>query len=317
MVCRASIAACLVALFATIAATPAHTAEPAAEPTPAVVNGANEAVAWIRVNRPAGSAEGPYETFERTRQRYVQWFESPIIIQAVLRQPEIANLETMRNEEPDPTAWLLAALDVTAPEGTELIRVGVRGERMDDLQQIVDAVVQTFVTDMVERERTNLLARRDQLVKKYREVQTEILSKEEALTAKSGGSDAFSPEIRRELLLGEIGSLRAQRTPLQIELRSIQADIAVAGTLGEQADQRKVARLCILEKQISQLTADMDTTLRGWSIAQAERKAEEVSIDQHRRIFDEIGRQLESTSLDLESPPKIQRVEAPTNSEMP
>ena len=223
----------------------------------------------------------------------------------------------MRNEEPDPTAWLLAALDVTAPEGTELIRVGVRGERADELQQIVDAVTQTFITDMVERERTNLLARRDQLVKKYREVQTELRAKEEALTAKSGGSDAFSPEIRRELLLGEIGSLRAQRTPLQIELRSIQADIAVAGTLGEHADQRKVARLCILEKQISQLTADMDTTLRGWSMAQADRKAEEVSIDQHRRIFDEIGRQLESTSLDLESPPKIQRVEAPTNSEMP
>jgi hypothetical protein len=61
----------------------------------------------------------------------------------------------------------------------------------------------------------------------------------------------------------------------------------------------------------------MDITLRGWSIAQAERKAEEVSIDQDRRMFDEIGRQLESTSLDLESPPKIQRVEAPTNSEMP
>jgi hypothetical protein len=61
----------------------------------------------------------------------------------------------------------------------------------------------------------------------------------------------------------------------------------------------------------------MDTTLRGWSIAQAERKAEEVSIDQHRRIFDEIGRQLESTSLDMTGPPKIQRVEAPTNSEMP
>jgi hypothetical protein len=317
MVRRASIAACLVALFATIAATPAHTAEPVAEPTPAVVNGAHEAVAWIRVNRSAGSEEGRYETFERTRQRYVQWFESPIILVAVLRQPEIANLETMRNEEPDPTAWLLAALDVTAPEGTELIRVGVRGERMDDLQQIVDAVAQTFVTDMVEREKTNLLARREQLVKKYSEVQTELRAKEEALTAKSGGSDAFSPEIRRELLLGEIGSLRAQRTPLQIELHSIQADIAVAGTLGEQADQRKVARLCILEKQIAQLTADMDTTLRGWSIAQADRKAEEVSIDQHRRVFDEIGRQLESTSLDLTGPPKIQRVEVPKSTEKP
>jgi len=316
MVRRTSIAACLVALSATVGMIPAHS-EPAGDPTPAVVNGAHEAVAWIRVNRLAGSEEGRYETFERTRQRYVQWFKSPIIIQAVLRQPDIANLETVRNEEADPTPWLLAALDVTAPEDTDLIRVGVRGERMDDLQQIVDAVTQTFVTDMVERERTDLLARRDQLVKKYSEVQTELRAKEEALAEKASPSDAFSPEIRRELLLGEIGSLRAQRTALQIELRSIQADIAVAGTLGEQADPRKVARLCILEKQIAQLTADMDTTQRGWSKAQADRKAEEVSIDQHRRVFDEIGRQLESTSLDLTGPPKIQRVEAPTTPEKP
>jgi hypothetical protein len=61
----------------------------------------------------------------------------------------------------------------------------------------------------------------------------------------------------------------------------------------------------------------MDTTLRGWSKAQADRKAEEVVIDRHRRVFDEIGRQLESTSLDLTGPPMIQRVEAPKSTEKP
>ena len=192
MVRRTSIAACLVALSATVGMIPAHS-EPAGDPTPAVVNGAHEAVAWIRVHRPAGSEEGRYETFERTRQRYVQWFESPIILVAVLRQPEIANLETMRNEEPDPTAWLLAALDVTAPEGTELIRVGLRGERADDLQQIVDAVTQTFVTVMVESEKLIRLGRRDQLLKKLKELQDEIGAKQEARQAIEKEADARKP----------------------------------------------------------------------------------------------------------------------------
>ena len=193
MVCRASIAACLVALFATIAATPAHTAEPVAEPIPAVVNGAHEAVAWIRVIRPADSEEGRDERYETTRQTLIQRLESPLILLSVLRQPEIANLETVRNEEADPMARLVAALDVTAPEGTELIRVGLRGERMDDLQRIVDAVAQAFVTDVVESEKLIRLGRRDQLLKKLKELQDEIGAKQEARQALEKEADAGKP----------------------------------------------------------------------------------------------------------------------------
>ena len=193
MVRRASIAACLVALFATIAATPAHTAEPVAEPTPAVVNGAHEAVAWVRVIRPADSEEGHDERYETTRQTLMERLESPHILLSALRQPEIANLETVRNEEADPMAWLGAALDVRAPKKTDLIRVGVRGERMDDLQQIVDVVVQTFVTDVVESEKLIRLGRRDQLLKKLKELQDEIGAKQEARQALEKEADARKP----------------------------------------------------------------------------------------------------------------------------
>jgi vacuolar-type H+-ATPase subunit I/STV1 len=193
MVRRASIAACLVALFATIGMTPGHTAEPVAEPTPAVVNGAHEAVAWIRVIRPADSEEGRDERYETTRQTLIQRLESPLILLSALRQPEIANLETVRNEEADPTAWLVAALDVTAPEKTDLIRVGLRGERMDDLQRIVDAVALAFVTDVVESEKLIRLGRRDQLLKKLKELQDEIGAKQEARQALEKEADARKP----------------------------------------------------------------------------------------------------------------------------
>jgi vacuolar-type H+-ATPase subunit I/STV1 len=193
MVRRASIAACLVAFFATVAATPAHTAEPAAEPTPAVVNGAHEAVAWIRVIRPADSEEGRDERYETTRQTLIQRLESPLILLSALRQPEIANLETVRNEEADPMAWLVAALDVTAPKKTDLIRVGLRGERADDLQQIVDTVAQAFVTDVVESEKLIRLGRRDQLLKKLKELQDEIGAKQEARQALEKEAAARKP----------------------------------------------------------------------------------------------------------------------------
>ncbi len=193
MVCRASIAACLVALFATVAATPAHTAEPAAEPTPAVVNGAKEAVAWIRVTRPAGSEEGHDERYDSARQNLIERLNSPVILVSVLRQPDIVNLKTIRNEEADPMAWLVATLDVTAPEKTDLIRVGLRGERVDDLQQIVDAVAQTFVTDVVETEKIACLARRDLLEKKLKELQTELRAKQQAWQALEKEADARKP----------------------------------------------------------------------------------------------------------------------------
>lgn len=248
MVRRASIAACLVALFATIGVTPAH-AEPVAEPTPAVANGAHEAVAWIRVPRPAGPEEGRDERYETARQNLIERLKSPLILLAVLRQPEIVDLETVRNEEADPMAWLVAALDVTAPADTDLIRVCVRGERADDLQQIVDSVAQTFITDVVESEKIVRLARRDQLEKKVKELQTEIRAKREA------------------------------RRALEKE--------AIAGKPADQAAHRK--RLDAMQREIDQL----------------------------ERIVDQIGLRLESTELDLRAPPTVQRVEAPTNTDMP
>jgi vacuolar-type H+-ATPase subunit I/STV1 len=164
-----------------------------AEPIPAVVNGAHEAVAWIRVVRPADSGEDRDERYDSARQTLIQRLESPLILLSALRQPEIANLETVRNEEADPMAWLVAALDVTAPEKTDLIRVGLRGKRAEDLQQIVDAVAQAFVTDVVESEKTVRLARRDQLEKKLEELQDELRAKQEARQALEKEADARKP----------------------------------------------------------------------------------------------------------------------------
>ena len=193
MIRRGSIAACLVALFATVAATPAHTAEPVAEPTPAVANGAHEAVAWIRVNRSAGSGEGSDERYDSARQNLIERLKSAVILVSVLRQPDIADLETIRNEEADPMAWLVAALDVTAPEKTDLIRVGLRGERADELQQIVDSVTQTFITDVVESEKIASLARRDQLEKKLEELKNELRAKQQAREALEKEANARKP----------------------------------------------------------------------------------------------------------------------------
>ncbi len=222
MVCRASIAAGLVALFATIGMTPAHTAEPVAEPTPAVVNGAHEAVAWIRVIRPADSEEGRDERYETTRQTLIQRLESPLIFLSALRQPEIANLETVRNEEADPMAWLVAALDVTAPKKTDLIRVGLRGERAEDLQQIVDAVAQAFVTDVVESEKLIRLGRRDQLERKLKELQTELRAKQEARQA-----------LEKEGAAGKPADLAAHRKRLDEMKREFEKIERVANSLVE------------------------------------------------------------------------------------
>ena len=236
MVCRASIAACLLALFATIGMIPAHS-EPAGDPTPAVVNGAHEAVAWIRVTRPAGPGEGHDERYDSARQKLIERFKSPLILVAVLRQPDIANLETVRNEEADPMAWLVASLDVTAPEDTDLIRVGLRGERADDLQPIVDAVAQAIVTDVVESEKLIRRGRRDRLEKKLKERQTELRAKREARQALEKEASAGKPSdqaARRKRLdesQQEIAQLERVFNALVELLESTELDLTKPSTV--------------------------------------------------------------------------------------
>jgi len=191
-----------------------------------------EAVAWLRVRDKSGmfdagsrdSAE--YEAYRKTQ---VQLIKSPYVLTAALRRPGISSLSTLADEK-DPVRWMERHIQVTAPMESEVVQVRLRGEDPRAVTQIVNAVTTAYLNDIVNKEKTERLARRDALERKYKENMAEVRSRLETFNnlAKSlGTADSAEVATQRALLLDHLGTLRAQVTQLQRDISLIDAELAV------------------------------------------------------------------------------------------
>ena len=138
-----------------------------------------EAVAWLRVGESEGMLHGARDSlkYEVYRKTQVQLIKGPFVLLAALRQPGIADLETVKEHAKDPVGWLTRYLQVTAPMESEVIQVRLRGERPAELAQIVNAVVKSYLTEIGHKEKTRRMEHRDQIDSQFKENMREVRQK--------------------------------------------------------------------------------------------------------------------------------------------
>ncbi|MFM8434134.1 MAG: hypothetical protein ACKOBP_02155, partial [Planctomycetia bacterium] len=204
-----------------------------------------EAVAWLRIRDKGGMLGGggrdnsEYEAYRKTQ---VALIKSPFVMTSALRRPGIADLELIREQDEDPVGWLTRSIQVTAPMESEVVQVRLRGKNASDVAKIVNAVTSCYLEDIVNKERTESLSRRDALEKKYKENVTEMREQRETfntLARTLGTGNGTEVMTQRALLLDHLGTLRAQLTQAQRDLTAIDAELAIidARTRGDIAEQ--------------------------------------------------------------------------------
>lgn len=204
-----------------------------------------EAVAWLRIRDKGGMLGGggrdssEYEAYRKTQ---VALIKSPFVMTSALRRPGIADLELIREQDEDPVGWLTRSIQVTAPMESEVVQVRLRGRNAADVAKIVNAVTNCYLDDIVNKERTESLGRRDALEKKYKENVAEMREQRETfntLARTLGTGNSAEVMTQRALLLDHLGTLRAQLTQAQRDLTTIDAELAIidAKTRGDIAEQ--------------------------------------------------------------------------------
>ncbi|MFM7244925.1 MAG: GumC family protein [Planctomycetaceae bacterium] len=192
-----------------------------------------EAVAWLRVRDKsgmygagAGRDNAEYEAYRKTQ---VQLIKSPFVLTSALRRPGISSLATLSDED-DPVGWLMRNVQVSAPMESEVVQVRLRGENAKEVTQIVNAVTQAYLNDVVNKEKSERLQRRDTLERKYKENMAEVranLDTYHNLTRSLGTGDSAEVATQRALLLDHLGTLRAQINQNQRDLTLIDAELAI------------------------------------------------------------------------------------------
>ena len=273
-----------------------------------------EAVAWLRVRDKSGmyGAGGGRDNaeYEAYRKTQVQLIKSPFVLTSALRRPGISSLATFSDED-DPVGWLMRNVQVSAPMESEVVQVRLRGENSKEVTQIVNAVTQAYLNDVVNKEKTERLQRRDTLERKYKENMAEVranLDTYHNLAKSLGTSDSAEVATQRALLLDHLGTLRAQINQNQRDLTLIDAELAIMDakdkgeiSLEQSVPEETVDALLLRDPQFAELRERLAAIEESMSY-QAERSARggnDPAVKRLEAMRDAMVRRLEDRKEEL------------------
>ncbi len=91
-----------------------------------------------------------YEIFQQTQ---LTLLKSNLVLQSALGQPDVSQLDTVINKEPDPVLWLSKEVQVCFPGEGEILQVRYDGkESPDDMKKVIDAVIAAYSNEVFHNE---------------------------------------------------------------------------------------------------------------------------------------------------------------------
>lgn len=166
-----------------------------------------------------------FRNFQKTQALLVK---SNSVFKAVLSNPKIASLKTLREAQPDPITWLDQSIR-TDFEG-EIMKVSLSGARRNDLREIVNAVVDHYLTNVADKER---IVRRDEyekIGKFYDTLVKQIKDRREtmrALSRDTGSTNRDTIEMQHQMAIERHNDANRQLAWAQLELQKAEAELRV------------------------------------------------------------------------------------------
>ncbi len=188
----------------------------------------HEAAAQLKISsqvpavlvRASEGSPDDFQTFKRTQAQLVR---SPQVLGRALGQTTISHLPLVVSHEDDPVSWLEERLIVDYPDNAEVMRVAIEGSEGDSkqLKKIVDAVVNCYLTEVVQHDRDLRNDHYRKLQQTYEiylgevKTQNDTLHKLQALHKTSSTEAA---QVKRKMELEKLAELMTQRAKLQERL---------------------------------------------------------------------------------------------------
>ena len=201
-----------------------------------------EAIALIQVRREqpqvltqAKSVRGTdraYELFKATQRDLLKSF---FVLHSALDEPGISQIPMVRRED-NQIEWLMKELQANMSTESEMIQLTLKGENKDDAVRIVNAVLDAYEEQVINKE----IREQTQRLNKLRE-QTIELDKEKKrasdrfaeLSEQSVGVDSEVAKIQQQQLLMEIRDLTHKRSIKEQELSKLMSQFLTTNAVIE------------------------------------------------------------------------------------
>jgi hypothetical protein len=176
---------------------------------------------------PLGPAD--YANYKRTQ---IAWVKSPFVINKALNEPKVKTSSYVVNKE-DPVLALQRDLQVDFDTGPEFLRIGLTGQDQEEVINVVNAVRQVYVAEVLDAE------------------QSEKRKRLKMLTDAKNKYEKISKEYRKTLntLLQGVGSAETKTQELIFEIKLKQLDAV-------QNEVLRVQSLKLAEQMLLETTKD-------------------------------------------------------------
>jgi hypothetical protein len=254
-----------------------------------------------------GSSQVPADRrddFESFRQMQAALVKSRMVVGGALRNPDVAKLAVVR-EQGDPVGWLTNGLQVDFQLAPEIMRVGLEGGKSEELATLVDAVVNTYLAEIIAKEsrgKDDRLEQLRQLAARYEEKLKEKQQQLRAATEVTGAN--FPSALRRELLVQDLLDCKRELRRVRLARAAVGAQ-AGKGKDGGLDDNALAAQERILRDEEKELLAQanqMDRTDGQLSQLRTE-------VEQVENVARRVMAQVEALTVEIQAPPRVTLLE--------
>jgi hypothetical protein len=295
----------------------------------------NEVHALLQVERalqnpmgePARMSEEEFTSYMETQ---VALMKTRLVLNSALRDPKVANLPAIKDQE-DPLNWLENQLKVAAVPRTGIVRVAFKGGRPEDQALLINAVVQAYLTETVQKEARTKEVRMKFLKSYYAEFDSSLTDKRETLRRIQkdlGTTGTKLTELDQQFAVAQVRAIEKDLLDVLAQIRKARGEIVMAETMEQsnrakpladsdrndlkqkqQAAQQRIDQLVkvqalLTEERTSQIIAmrrgNMDVVELGW-LREEVRMLENTSK--------EVRQQIQRLEVEMQAPPRVSLLE--------
>ncbi|MDR3623142.1 MAG: polysaccharide biosynthesis tyrosine autokinase [Paludisphaera borealis] len=178
-------------------------------------------------------SEVGFRTYQETQ---VILVKSRKVLEAALNPPAIASLPTVRKLL-DPIDWLSGVLMVDFPRGSEILSISMTASCPPlDLSALVNAIADSYLTEIVDKERLARVERLERLKELFADYQKDLTEKRlkfKEMAGSIGTSDKQAAAVRQQMMVEHLGLARQELLKLKSDVRKSQARLNVLASKPE------------------------------------------------------------------------------------
>jgi len=281
-----------------------------------------EVTATLRVGSPqpvGGNAPRDANLYEQYRRTQVQLLKSDLVLSGALREEGILDLPVLKGAKGTPKQWLQDNVFVVAPLGSEVVQVKLRGEDPAQAAKIVNAVVDSYVKNVVNAERTDQLNAQSVFETQLRDMEKSLSARRDALSELQLQANRVvgDRELARERYANLdrlLTDVRQRRLDLDLKVAAAKTRLAKAAADSAQSADAKLelavadAQGDVLQKARDELAAELHQISAGVDAAgrqSADAAQLRAEIGQLETTLAKLRDGLQSIEIELKLPPRV------------